>query len=31
MIGAQFPAELGGSNHASATAAENYYPFPSVQ
>ena len=31
VIGAKFPAQMGGSDHASAAAAENNDPFSSVQ
>ena len=31
VISAKFPAQMGSSDHASATAAENYDPFFSVQ
>jgi hypothetical protein len=31
VVGAKFPAQMGGSDHASTTAAENYDPFFSVQ
>jgi hypothetical protein len=31
VVGAKFPAQMGGSDHASTTTAENYDPFFSVQ
>jgi hypothetical protein len=30
VVGAKFPAQMGGSDHASAAAAENYDPSFSV-